>query len=71
MDKFYNETLTKLEMAINELEFEADYSIHRIEAVINLVLSLDTGYFQSDLTFYTSQDYKVAKIIANDLIQVY
>lgn len=32
---------------------------------------LDTYYFQSDHTFSTSHDYKVAKIIANDLIQVY
>jgi hypothetical protein len=32
---------------------------------------LDTYYLQSDQTFSTSHDYKVAKIIANDLIQVY
>jgi len=32
---------------------------------------LDTHYFQSDHNFSTSHDYKVAKIIANDLIQVY
>lgn len=37
----------------------------------DIKLCLDTGYFQSDLTFSTSHDYKVAKIIANDLIQVY
>lgn len=173
MDKFYNETLSQLETAINEMEIEADYSIQRIEAVVNLILEylsevkehiltrgfknneeeirffkyqkpvivakliyynsiykietkkpygskpikkylnrelkklkryfdnnldfykyyrtnntslddklfvrgnhdiklcLDTGYFQSDLTFSTSHDYKVAKIIGNDLIQVY
>ena len=173
MDKFYDETLRNLETAISELEIEADYSIQRIEAVINLILEclsevkervlkkefkntdeeirffkyqkpaivakliyynaiykietkkpygakpikkylnrelkklkryfdnnldfykyyrtnntslddklfvrgnhdiklcLDTGYFQSDLTFSTSHDYKVAKIIGNDLVQVY
>lgn len=173
MDKFYNETLSKLELAINELEVEADCSIQRIEAVIHLILEclsdvkeyvlkrgfknadeeirffkyqkptivakliyyntiykietkkpygakpirkylnkelkklkrffdnnldfykyyrsnnsfldesffvrgkhdiklwLDTYYFQSDQSFSTSHDYKVAKIIANDLIQVY
>src|SRR5690554_557066 len=173
MDKFYNEILSKLETAINELEIEADCSIQRVEAVIHLVLEslsnlkeyvskrgfknadeeirffkyqkpaivakliyynaiykietkkpygeklireylnrelkklkryydnnlefykyyrtnnsfldeklfvrgkydiklcLDTHYFQSDLSFSTSHDYKVAKIIANDLIQVY
>lgn len=31
----------------------------------------DKFYFQSGLTFSTSHDYKVAKIIANDWIQVY
>lgn len=38
MDKFYNETLLKLETSINELEIEADYSIQRIEAVIDIIL---------------------------------
>src|SRR5690606_31240741 len=37
----------------------------------DLKLCLDTYYFQSDHSFSTSHDYKVAKIIANDLIQVY
>ncbi|MDE5492561.1 RteC domain-containing protein [Elizabethkingia meningoseptica] len=34
-------------------------------------LWLDTFYFEADQRFSTSHDYKVAKIIANDLIQVY
>lgn len=38
MNKFYNDTLSKLETAINDLEIEADYSIQRIEAVIHLIL---------------------------------
>ncbi|TDS57227.1 RteC domain-containing protein [Myroides indicus] len=38
---------------------------------LDIQLCVDTGYFQSDMTFSTSHDYKVAKIIANDLIQVY
>lgn len=173
MDKFYNETLHKLETAINELEIDDNCSIQRIEAVIELIaktltdlkqfvlnrgfkntdeeilffrhlkptivskliyfntiykietrkpygskptkkylnkelkklkrffdqnlefykyyrsnnsyvdekfflrgnhdikLWLDTYYLQSDQTFSTSHDYKVAKIMANDLIQVY
>lgn len=37
----------------------------------DIKLCLDTGYFQSYLTFSTSHDYKVAKIISNDLVQVY
>lgn len=34
-------------------------------------MSLDTYYFEADQSFATSHDYKVAKILANDLIQVY
>lgn len=173
MDKFYDETLSKLDTAMSEMEIEPDFSIQRMEAVIHLVLKclselkeyvlkrgfkntneeirffkyqkpvivakliyyntiykietkkpygtkpirkylnkelkklkrffdnnldfykyyrsnnsflddkyflrgkldiqlcVDTGHFQSDMTFSTSHDYKVAKIIANDLIQVY
>ena len=173
MDKFYNETLYKLETAIKDCEIEANYSLHRIETVIHLIveclsdvkehvlkrgfknineemrffkyqkpaivskliyynaiykietkkpngtklakkylnrelkklkkffdnnldfykyyrtnnsyldekhfirgkhdikLCLDTFYFEADHSFSTSHDYKVAKIIANDLIQVY
>ena len=37
----------------------------------DIKLSLDTFYFEADHNFSTSHDYKVAKIIANDLIQVY
>lgn len=32
---------------------------------------MDTYYFEVDHSFSTSHDYKVAKIIANDLIQLY
>lgn len=173
MDKFYKETLRKLETEIQELEIEADSPIQRIEAVITIIINslselkkfvlkkgfkdtdeeiwffkyqkptivskliyynaiykietrrpygnrrtkkyftkelkklkrffennldfykyyrsnnsfvdeklfvrgkhdirlwLDTFYFEADHCFSTSHDYKVAKIIANDLIQVY
>lgn len=37
----------------------------------DIKLILDNYYFESDHSFSTSHDYKVAKIIANDLIQVY
>ncbi|MFH6967176.1 RteC domain-containing protein [Flavobacterium sp. FlaQc-28] len=37
----------------------------------DIKLNLDTFYFEADHNFVTSHDYKVAKIIANDLIQVY
>ena len=38
MDKFYNETLHKLETAINELEIETDYCIQRIETAVHLII---------------------------------
>jgi len=37
----------------------------------DIKLWLDTYYFETDHNFSTSHDYKVAKILANDLIQVY
>ncbi|SFW67013.1 RteC domain-containing protein [Chitinophaga sancti] len=37
----------------------------------DIKLCLDTYYFESDHSFSTSHDYKVAKIMANDLIQLY
>lgn len=37
----------------------------------DIKLTLDTVYFETDHRFSTSHDYKVAKIIANDLIQLY
>lgn len=42
-----------------------------IRGCIGIKLSLDPHFFQTDLNFSTSHDYNVAKIIANDLIQVY
>lgn len=37
----------------------------------NVTQGLDTFYFETDHRFSTSHDYKVAKIIANDLIEKY
>lgn len=34
-------------------------------------LGLDSFYFEADHNFSTSHDFKIAKIIANDLIQIY
>lgn len=38
MDKFFNQTLQKLETAINDIEIETPCSIERIEAVIHLII---------------------------------
>lgn len=78
--RYLNEELHKLKKYFdNNREF---YKYHRtnstyldnkyfIRGNIDIKLSLDTNYFESDHTFCTSHDYKAAKIIANDLIQVY
>ncbi|CAD0004839.1 MULTISPECIES: RteC domain-containing protein [Flavobacterium] len=39
MEKFYVETLRKLETEIHELEIEADCSIQRIEIIVNLIVN--------------------------------
>jgi len=63
----------------NNLEFykyyrtNSTYLDHKyfVRGKYDIKLGLDTYYFESDHSFSTSHDYKVAKIIANDLIQVY
>ena len=37
----------------------------------DIKLALDSYYFEADTNFSTSHDFKVAKILANDLIQLY
>ena len=37
----------------------------------DIKLALDSFYFEADRTFSTSHDFKVAKILAHDLVQVY
>lgn len=80
LKKYFNNELAKLKRYFdNNLEF---YKYHRtnnsfideklfVRGRHDIKLSLDTFYFEADHRFSTSHDYKVAKIIANDLIQVY
>ncbi|KPE52585.1 RteC domain-containing protein [Chryseobacterium indologenes] len=78
--KFLNEELSKLKKFFdNNLEFYKYYRTNNtfiddklfIRGKYDIKLSLDTFYFEVDHRFSTSHDYKVAKIIAYDLIQVY
>ncbi len=78
--KYFNNELIKIKRYFdNNLEFykyfrtNSNYLDHKyfIRGKHDIKLSLDTYYFESDQTFSTSHDYKVAKIKANDLIQVY
>lgn len=78
--KYLNEELKKLKRYFdNNLEFYKYYRTNNsfiddklfIRGKYDIKLSLDTVYFDTDHRFSTSHDYKAAKIIANDLIQVY
>ena len=78
--KHFKTELSKLKRYFdNNLDFykyyrtNSSYLDHKyfVRGNFDIKLSLDTYYFESDHTFSTSHDYKVAKIITNDLIQVY
>lgn len=78
--KYLNKELKKLKRFFdNNIDFYKYYRSNNsfldenffVRGKHDIKLWLDTYYFQSDQTFSTSHDYKVAKIIANDLIQVY
>lgn len=78
--KYIDNELAKLKRYFdNNLEFykyyrtNSTYLDHKyfVRGKHDIKLSLDTFYFEADHNFATSHDYKVAKIIANDLIQVY
>ena len=78
--KYLNAELRKLKRYFdNNLEFYKYYRTNNsfideklfVRGKYDIKLSLDTFYFEADHSFSTSHDYKVAKIIANDLIQVY
>lgn len=78
--KYLNKELKKLKRFFdNNLDFYKYYRSNNsfldekmfLRGNHDIKLWLDTYYFQSDHNFSTSHDYKVAKIIANDLIQVY
>lgn len=78
--KYLNEELRKLKRFFdNNLEFYKYYRTKNsfldeklfVRGKHDIKLTLDTIYFETDHRFSTSHDYKAAKIIANDLIQVY
>ena len=78
--KFLNKELNKLKKFIDSnIDFYKYYRSGNsfldenffIRGKHDIRLWLDTFYFEADHRFSTSHDYKVAKILANDLIQVY
>jgi len=78
--KYFNNELLKLKAFFdNELEFYQyyrtgntylDYKYFQ-RGKFDIKLALDNYYFETDTTFSTSHDFKVARILANDLIQLY
>ena len=80
LKKYYNNELLKLKAFFdNELEFYQyfrsgstylDYK-YFIRGNFDIKLGLDTYYFETDTSFAVSHDFKVATILANDLIQLY
>ncbi|VXC05445.1 conserved hypothetical protein [Flavobacterium sp. 9AF] len=80
LKKYYNNELLKLKSFFdNELEFYQyyrsgstylDYKYFQ-RGKFDIKLALDNYYFETDTTFSTSHDFKVAQILANDLIQLY
>lgn len=80
LKKYYHNELLKLKLFFdNELEFYQyyrsgstylDYKYFQ-RGKFDIKLALDNYYFETDTTFSTSHDFKVAQILANDLLQLY
>lgn len=80
LKKYYNNELIKLKSFFdNELDFYQYYRSGNIyldykyflRGKFDIKLSLDSHYFEADTNFSTSHDFKVAKLIANGLIELY
>ncbi len=80
LKKYYNNELLKLKAFFdNELEFYQYYRSgstyldykYFLRGEFDIKLALDSYYFESDISFATSHDFKVATILANDLIELY
>lgn len=80
LKKYYNNELQKLKAYFdNELDFYKYYRSgssyldykYFLRGKYDIKLALDSYYFETDSVFSTSHDFKVARILANDLIQLY
>lgn len=78
--KYFQNELQKLKAYFdNELDFYkyyrsgSSYLDHKyfLRGKYDIKLALDSYYFETDTSFSTSHDFKVARILANDLIQLY
>lgn len=80
LKKHYNTELEKIKRYFdNNIDFYkyyrtgGNYLDHKyfIRGNFDIKLSLDNFFFETDTSFTTSHDFKVAKILANDLLEVY
>lgn len=78
--RFYRSELEKLKCYFDEnIEFYRYYRTastfldnkYFIRGKYDIKLTLDNFYFQADHRFTTTHDFKVARILANDLLQIY
>jgi hypothetical protein len=78
--KYLNNELQKLKQYFDDnLDFYKYYRTNSeyldykyfVRGKLDTKLSLDSFYFETDHRFSTSHDFKVAKILSNDLLQVY
>ena len=80
LKKYYKNELIRLKYFFdNELEFYQyqrsgnNYLDHKyfLRGKFDMKLSLDSHYFELDINFSTSHDFKMARLIANGLIELY
>jgi len=69
LEKFFTENLEFYQYMRNKMIYLDDK--YFVRGKHDLYLYIDTFYFDTDPNFSTSHDFKVAKILANDLLCVY
>ncbi|MGC4128512.1 MAG: RteC domain-containing protein [Bergeyella sp.] len=80
LKKYYNNELEKLKRYFDDnLDFYKYYRTkstyldykYFVRSSFDIKQSLDNFYYEADLNFTTSHDFKIAKILAHDLLQLY
>lgn len=80
LKKYYNNELEKLKRYFDDnLDFYKYYRTkstyldykYFVRGSFDIKQSFDNFYYEADFNFSTSHDFKVAKILANDLLQLY
>lgn len=80
LKKYYNNELEKLKRYFDDnLDFYKYYRTkstyldykYFVRGSFDIKQSLDNFYYEADLNFTTSHDFKIAKILAHDLLQLY